>query len=126
MVLVDTSVWIDYFRSGNKSVFLEPLVDSNEVCVNDLILAELIPSIRHRKEVELENLLLQVHKISMNIDWTNIISMQVENLRHGINRVGIPDLIIAQNAMQNNLTLYSLDKHFTLMKDCLPLKLFEG
>lgn len=62
----------------------------------------------------------------MSIDWTSLISMQAENLKHGVNRVGIPDLMIAQSAIQNDLALYSLDKHFSLMKEFLPLKLFEG
>lgn len=126
MVLVDTSVWIDYFHNGINSTHLDSLIDSGKACVNDLILTELVPSIRHRKETELEHLLLQVPKVSMSIDWTSLISMQTENLKHGVNRVGIPDLMIAQNAIQNDLALYSLDKHFSLMKEFLSLKLFEG
>ncbi len=126
MVLVDTSVWIDYFHNGINSTHLDSLIDSGKVCVNDLILTELVPSIRHRKEAELEHLLLQVPKVSMSIDWASLISMQTENLKHGVNRVGIPDLMIAQNAIQNDLALYSLDKHFSLMKEFLSLKLFEG
>lgn len=50
MVLVDTSVWIDYFHNGINSTHLDSLIDSGKVCVNDLILTELVPSIRHRKE----------------------------------------------------------------------------
>lgn len=34
--------------------------------------------------------------------------------------VGIPDLFIAQNAMQNGKTLYTLDSHFKGMKQCFP------
>ncbi len=36
-------------------------------------------------------------------------------MRNGINKVGIADLIIVQNARDHNLYLYSLDKHFELM-----------
>ena len=42
-VLVDTSVWIEYFRSGNNFEKLDFLIDENLVVTNDLILAELIP-----------------------------------------------------------------------------------
>ena len=42
-VLVDTSVWIDYFRSGEKSEKLDFLIDENLVVINDLILTELLP-----------------------------------------------------------------------------------
>lgn len=49
--------------------------------------------------------------------------MQLTCLRNGINKVGIPDLIIAQHAIQNNLSLFSLDKHFTLLGRHMPLNL---
>jgi predicted nucleic acid-binding protein len=70
-VLVDTSIWIDYFRTGNNSERLDFLID--------------------------ENLIL--------------------------NGIGIPDLIVAQNAKQNHCEIYSLDSHFKLMKDILRLQL---
>jgi predicted nucleic acid-binding protein len=44
-------------------------------------------------------------------------------LRNVINKVGIPDLIIAQHAIQNALSLFSLDKHFELLRRHFPLDL---
>jgi len=41
-VLVDTSVWVEFFRSGNNSEKLDFLIDENLILTNDLILAELI------------------------------------------------------------------------------------
>jgi hypothetical protein len=41
----------------------------------------------------------------------------------GINGIGIPDLIIAQNAIQNHCAVYSLDNHFKMMKNAINLKL---
>ncbi|MBI9085826.1 MAG: PIN domain-containing protein [Desulfobacterales bacterium] len=49
-VLVDTSVWVDYFRSGENSEPLDFLLDENLVVTNDLILAEMIPFLKVRKE----------------------------------------------------------------------------
>jgi len=46
LVLVDTSVWIDYFRAGNKSAELDDLIDENIIVINELILAELIPFLK--------------------------------------------------------------------------------
>lgn len=46
-------------------------------------------------------------------------------LRKGINGIGIPDLLIAQNAMQGNMRLLSNDKHFRLISKHTGLKLFE-
>ena len=45
-VLVDTSVWIDYFRSGDNTDELNSLIDDNLIFTNDLILTEVIPFLR--------------------------------------------------------------------------------
>jgi predicted nucleic acid-binding protein len=125
MTLVDTSVWIDGFRGGESKEALKKLIDNGSICINDIILAELLPSIRKRGETELENLLNLLPKVPMQIDWNGLIYMQTENLKHGINKVGLPDLMIAQNALQNGLTLFSLDRHFELIGDILPLQLYK-
>ena len=49
---------------------------------------------------------------------------QYECLKNGINGIGIPDLIIAQNAKQNNCPIYSLDKHFIALKNVVNIELF--
>ena len=124
MVLVDTSVWIEYFKGTGRAAVLNELITNNALCINNLVLAELIPSINLRKESELKQLLLTIKQVDMEIDWNEIIDMQTKNLLNGINKVGIPDLIIAQNAINNNLFLFSFDKHFRLMQDLFGLKMF--
>ena len=125
MVLVDTSVWIEYFRGNEQVKNLNDLIDSNTLAINDLILTELLPFIIQKKENKLKKLLLNLDRVKMNIDWNGLIQMQTLNLQNGINKVGIPDLIIAQNAIQTNLHLYSLDKHFQLMSSLFGLKLIH-
>lgn len=125
MVLVDSSVWIEYFKGTESALPLNDLIDSNNICINDLILAELLPSISHKKENRLKELLLTVTKIPIEINWNHIIHMQTLNLRNGINKVGIGDLIIAQNGMDNDLELFALDKHFQLMSELHGLKLYQ-
>jgi len=125
MVLIDTSVWIDYFKGLETATQLNALIDSNQICINDLILAELVPSINHKKEQELKDLLYSVARISIEVNWNHIIEMQTVNLKNGINRVGIADLIIAQNALANDLEVYALDKHFELMRELHNLRIFN-
>ena len=125
MVLVDTSIWIDYFHGEDTGAILDDLIDNQLVCINDLILAELLPSINHRKEWELKNALLAVPRLALTIHWDEIIAMHTRNLQNGINRVGIPDLLIVQNSLQNNIPLLTHDKHFRLMKDLFHLDLYS-
>jgi predicted nucleic acid-binding protein len=101
-VLVDTSVWVDYFRSGTHSEKLDFLIDENLIVINDLILAEIVPFLEVRNQRKLLGLLRHINKLSFNIDWDQIIEFQVYYLRKGLNGIGIPDLMIAQNAKQND------------------------
>lgn len=124
-ILIDSSVWISFFKGNKETLSMFDLIDSNRVCTNDLILSELIPSLIHRKENHLVERLQIIENIELNINWPQIIHMQSANLKNGINKVGVPDLIIAQNAIQKDIPLYSLDKHFQLMKDIHQLKIFS-
>ena len=122
-VLVDSSIWIDYFRSGKKSNKLDYFIDENILLINDLILAELIPFLKIKKQRKIVMLLNSINKLDLKINWDQIIHYQHKCLKKGINGIGIPDLIIAQNAIQNNCTVYSLDNHFKLMENVINLKL---
>lgn len=122
-VLVDTSTWVDYFRSGSNSEKLDLLIDENLIVTNDLILAELIPFLRIRNQKKIIELLRNIKRLDLLIDWSQIIEYQYDCLKNGLKGIGIPDLIIAQNAKQNDSVIYSLDNHFILMKEILNIRI---
>ncbi len=122
-VLVDTSIWIEYFRKGDNFEKLDFLIDENLVVTNDLILTELIPFLKIRNHSKLIQLLHNINKLELIINWEKIVDLQYKCLKNGINGIGIPDLIIAQNAKQNHCEIYSIDNHFLLLKDILKIKL---
>ena len=124
-ILVDTSIWIEYFRSGNNSEKLDFLIDENIVVINELILAELIPFLKVRNQRRVIDLLHNIKKLKLSINWAHIIDFQFKCLKIGLNGIGIPDLIVAQNAMQNGAEIYSYDNHFRRMKDILDLHLTD-
>lgn len=121
-VLVDTSIWVEYFRNGHNLKNLDLLIDENLVVTNELILAELIPFLKIKKQREIIELLNSVNKLQLNIKWDELIDYQVKCFKKGINGVGIPDLIIAQNAKQNDCEIYSSDNHFKLLKNAINIK----
>jgi len=127
-VLVDSSSWINYFKNENTQVvnFINKLLDTYIICTNDIILTELIPVLDKQKEYELIDLMNSLIQVPLNIDWPEIIKFQTENIKNGINKIGIPDLIIVQNVLQNNLSLFSLDKHFNFMKKTINFDLIQG
>jgi predicted nucleic acid-binding protein len=123
-VLIDSSVWIEYFRNGNNFEKVDFLIDENLVVTNDLILAELTPFLKIRKQNNLVNLLHNISKLKLDVKWDQIIDLQYLCLQNGLNGVGIPDLIIVQNAMQNASKIYSLDKHFLSMSAFIDFEIF--
>lgn len=124
-VLVDTSVWIEYFRHGKNLEKLDFMIDENLVVTNDLILAELIPFMKARNQNKIIPSLRSIKKLQLSINWGQIIEFQYKCLKRGLNGVGIPDLIIAQNAKQNDCEIYSLDNHFQLIEDILNINLIR-
>ena len=122
-VLVDSSIWVEYFRGSPDQAKLDFLIQEDLVVVNDLILAELIPALHTRRQRKLIGLMQEIIRPPLSVDWADIIQMQILCLRNGINKVGIPDLMIAQHAIQNGLELYSRDKHFRLLARHVPLVL---
>jgi len=124
-VIVDTSVWIDYFRSGNNSAKLDFLIDEELIVINDLILAELVPFLKVQNQRDIIKLLFTIKKLDLTLNWDQIIEFQFNCLKNGLNGIGIPDLIVAQNAKQNRCEIYSFDNHFRLMKDILELQLVD-
>ena len=124
-VLVDSSVWIDYFRGGGKSDALDFLIDENLIATNDLILTELIPYLRLQNRRKLISLMNSIFKYEMRIDWNEIVEFQTRCLKKDINGIGVPDLLISQNSIQNQCEIFSLDQHFLLMQKPLKLKIFK-
>jgi predicted nucleic acid-binding protein len=122
-VLVDSSVWIDYFRAGRHAVQVESLLDDGRIVINDLILAELVPALRVKRQPRLIDLLGKLEREPIQPDWDEVIRLQITCLREGLNGVGIPDLPIAQNAMRNGLQLMTRDGHFRQLARCAPLQL---
>ena len=126
-VLIDTSVWVEYFRGSDKinASVIDDLIDLNRICTNDLILSELIPQLKIKKEFDLIDTLHAITNIKLDINWQELIEFQVNNLINGVNKVGIPDLIILQNAINNDLELCTLDRHFFIMNKHLKYRLFR-
>lgn len=124
-ILVDSSIWIDYFRDEHEHNVLDGLIADNQICVNDVILSELLPFLYHNDQQEVAEALLAIPKVDISMDWGALIHLQTANLLGGIRRVGIPDLMILQNVLDHRLVLFSADKHFQLMSQLFDFGLFE-
>ena len=52
MILVDSSVWIDYFNGidSNVTAFLDSALTSEIICLGDIVLAEVLQGFRNDRE----------------------------------------------------------------------------
>jgi len=126
-VLVDSSVWVSFFRGtkGDEAVAgaLEYLLSGDEATVNEVIKTEVVPMMVARGEDAV--LFDAVRCPELSIDWPAVRDLQVKCLKRGLNKIGIGDLIIALDAVSHNVPLFTLDKHFRLMTKVIPaLKLW--
>jgi len=54
-ILVDTSIWVDYFKSGANSAKLDVMLEDNLIAINDIILAELVSFLIIKNNIKLLN-----------------------------------------------------------------------
>ncbi|EMY13092.1 PIN domain protein [Leptospira weilii str. Ecochallenge] len=111
MVLVDTSIWIEFFKR-NEPYFseLRNLIESSEVIVHEVIFGELLQGCKSKSEV---SFILEY--------WENLNTLTSENsfLEAGKlsyeqklkdKGVGLIDFVIINEAINRNLKLWTLDK----------------
>lgn len=122
--IIDSSVWIEYFQNGNNYQKVDFLIEENLVVTNDLILTELTPFLKLKRQHKLIKLLNNINNCHIQIQWEQLMEFQYKCLRNGLNGVSIPDLIIVQNAIQNNCRIYSLDTHFSKMSEFIKFQTF--
>lgn len=129
MVLVDTTVWIDFFsgRSLPHVKTLEDLlVNREDLCICGIILTEVLQGIRRDSEFEktrdlFSNLIFFPMRYSTFLRSAEI----YRSLRRkGITIRKTVDCMIASVALENDIALLDNDKDFDPIEDNFRLKRF--
>jgi len=120
--IIDSNIWIEFFNRGNYFNSVSDLLINNEVYINKIILAELIPSARSNNEEELIDCLYGIELLELDINWDEIIEIQHTCIRKGINKLGLLDIVIAQNARQYNVGIFTINRHMILLCNLLGIK----
>jgi predicted nucleic acid-binding protein len=112
--LVDTSVWVDFFR-GVASIkeLLTKLIDRDRVFTAGPVLFELLQGIRSPEEREqVKEALLSVNFLEITPeDWEGAALISRELRSKGVT-IPMTDLLLAQLAKTHALEIISLDPHF--------------
>ncbi len=126
-VLVDTSVWISYFR-GASSRFtdhLDELLRHDAACLTAIIRAELLSGTRHEKEfLQLSDRLGAVDRLPEPEDlWDRVAYARFLLARRGV-QASLTDLSIAEMARHHRCLLLTEDKEFRPIARVISFQFF--
>jgi len=130
MVLVDTSVWVDYFRGTDTPLTqkLDHLLEEERIVIGDLILAELLQGFRSEKD------LAAARKIIDKLEYRDFAGKEIclkaaDNYRwlrtRGITVRKTIDVIIGTFCLENGIRLLHNDRDFDPMEKHLGLRVVK-
>ncbi len=126
MILVDTSVWIDYLNGKKSSLtnILDKALIDGSVAIGDLILLEILQGIKAEREYSKTRTALATLD-QYEMFGHNMVEKCAENFRFlrkkGITIRKTNDVIIATFCIENNLPLLFSDRDFIPFVDHLGL-----
>jgi len=116
MILVDSSAWIEFYRSsGDPQVAgaVAKAIEEDAVCTNGIIQAEIVSFAPDRKSFDLLTADFRAfHWLEFERQDFDLASRLGFDLRRRGITVPATDLIIAAGAIHADATLYHLDSHF--------------
>ncbi len=112
-VVIDTSVWIDFFRETKRASAVEQLIRADRAVTCGIVRAELIAGIRSERERRLlQQGLAGIDYLETNEStWRRAGELAAE-LRTRGHTLPMSDLIVAAIAIENDCLVYTKDSHF--------------
>lgn len=124
-ILADTCIWIEFFRSRSAiGGVLETFIKENRVWICGCILSELIQGIQSETEKNrIVEALSDLNYIEMSKHlWQSSGEISAFIKKKGFS-IPLSDIMIAAIAIEYNLHIFTLDKHF----DSIPnVKIYES
>jgi predicted nucleic acid-binding protein len=117
MVVVDSSVWIDFFHGSDEVLVAElgRLLDADEVGLAAPVRLELLTGASHKDEQVLRRLLSALPLLLPEAPLWPKLEGWIERARRAGERFGAMDLLIAGIADDHRATLWSRDADFARM-----------
>jgi len=122
-VVVDTSVWIDFFAGAELPALVDAL-ERGVVVLPPVVIAELVSGARRRAErraVAELMLELTIHETPPE-HWVRVGTLRRELKDRGLS-VSTPDAHVAQCALDRGAPLLTRDQIFARIAEQVPLKL---
>jgi len=123
-IIVDTSIWIEYFKNNQKYVpFIEDNLNLENILISGPIISELLHGVKSEKEYKLlsESISAVPYAECVYDDWIKTGETLYNLKKKGIT-VPLTDILISAIAIRHDASVLSLDKHF---KSIDMIKLIE-
>lgn len=131
MILVDTSVWVDFLR-GEKSIqreALHRLIEHEEdISITEIIFTEVVQGIKADRDFETtKSYLLEfpIYKSKGVETYLRAAQIYRKCRKRGKTVRGTVDCIIAAICIENDLTLLHKDRDFDLIAACTTLRCYK-
>jgi predicted nucleic acid-binding protein len=126
MVLVDTSVWIDYFGEtlNPKVDYLDQMLDHKDVLVGDLVMIEVLQGIRLDRDFRIVQRSFSVLEHVSLVD--PFLAVKCAQNNRTLRRLGVTvrkttDCVIATWCIENHVPLLHSDRDFETFEKHLGL-----
>ena len=118
MILVDTSVWVAYFRGADSRLVdrLRALLEENQVALALPVRLEILSGAATKELIQLHHVLAALPLlVPSNATWHRVESWIEKAVSKG-ERFGVADLLVAALAADRDMPLWSLDRDFERMQ----------
>jgi len=128
MILVDTSVWVDFLRgtkSTQRKVLHRFIEDEEDISITEIILTEILQGIKEDKDFQtVKEYLLEFPLYRPEGTETFLQAAQIyrDCRKKGKTVKKTVDCIIAAICMENDLTLLHKDSDFDFIEACTGLR----
>ncbi len=114
-ILIDTSVWIEYFRSKSSPIAdrVDRMFDEDEVWVPKIVIAELMQGAKSAKELSIIRDFIEAFNVIDQRDdtWIKAGRLSYDLKKKGKN-IHLLDCYIAVIAQENGCKVFTLNRHF--------------
>jgi predicted nucleic acid-binding protein len=130
VILVDSSVWIDFFRGTQnaKTLLLKQIIQSTEVSIGDLILTEVLQGFTENNDFRDAKRLLSAFDVITISD--HAIALEAANNYRALLKLGVTvrktiDTLIATRCIEDDLKLLHNDSDFDAFEKHLGLQVLR-
>jgi hypothetical protein len=127
MILVDTSVWISYFRGTDRqlSARMHGLLDEDQIALAIPVKIEILGGSPSRESARLRSVLEALPVFYPSRHTWELMEGWIERAVDRGERFGVADLLIAALAAERGALLWSLDREFARMQKLRFVRLYR-